>query len=62
MPGAVTEIANNGLYKQAGNGCCNPENGDVIELRAQRLEDAAHIGILQGKAELDTKKSKTHVP
>jgi hypothetical protein len=62
VPGFVTHIANDGLNDQSGDRGGDPENGDLVYIRPQRLKDPAYISVLQGKSELDPEESKTHVP
>ena len=62
MPRAVTEVADDGLHDEASERSGNPQQGNVVLRRAERLEDAGHVAALQGKAELDAEESETHVP
>jgi hypothetical protein len=51
-----------GWNDQAGHRRGDPEDGDVFYFRPQGLKDAADVGVLQRKAELDAQKTETHVP
>ena len=54
-------IADDGLDQQAGQRGGNPQRRQIIERGAERLEDTAHIRILQRKADLDAEKAKTDI-
>jgi hypothetical protein len=55
-------MADDGLNDQAGDGCGDPEDGDILNPRTERLKNTAHIGILEGEAKLNAEKPETHVP
>ena len=61
-PGAVGVVADDRLHQQAGHRRGDPEDGQVVHLRAQGLEDAAHAAVLQGEGELDAEETEAHVP
>jgi hypothetical protein len=62
VPGVVAEVADHRLHQQAGDGCGEPEYGQIVERGTERGEDAAGIGVLQREAELDAEKAEAHVP
>ena len=62
IPGAVAHVSDDRLHDQAGDRGRNPQDGQILDFRTQRLEDPADVGILQGEAKLDAEESKTHVP
>ncbi len=55
-------MADDRLDEQAGERRGDPERGQRFEFGAERLEDAAHIGILQREADLDSQKAEADVP
>src|ERR1041385_8749991 len=61
-PGAIAHRADDRLDDQSCERCCKPEYRKMIGICAELLVDAAHIAELQAPAELNTKKSETHVP
>jgi len=50
------------LHDQPGQRRGDPEDGQLIHVRSQGLEDAAHAAVLQGERELDAQEAETHVP
>src|SRR3546814_16820950 len=52
-PGAVTVMADQRLDEQPGDRPRNPEDREIVDRRAQRLEDAADIGALEREPALD---------
>jgi hypothetical protein len=61
-PGAVGQVAHHRLHQQAGQRCGDPQPRHLVHVRAQGLEDAAGIGVLQGEPELDAQEAEAHVP
>jgi len=61
-PGAIGQVAHDRLHQQSGQRRGDPQQRNRLHVRAQRLEDAADVGVLQRKAELDAKEAETHVP
>ena len=61
-PGAVREVANDGLHQQARQGCGNPEARQFVFAGSKILKDGRHESTLQGKAKLNAQETKTHVP
>ena len=61
-PGAVREVSHHRLHQQPGQWSRDPEHRDGVDRRAQGLEDAADIGVLQREAELDAEEAEAHVP
>ena len=61
-PGAVAHVADDGLHDQPGERRGKPEDRQLVDGRAERLEDAAHVRVLQREAELDAEEAETHVP
>nr|GFC71309.1 hypothetical protein [Tanacetum cinerariifolium] len=59
-PGAVGEVADDGLHEQAGGGGRYPKKSQLVFLRAHRFEDAAHVAVLQRKAKLDAQEAEAH--
>ena len=55
-------MTDNRLNDQSRHRRRNPQDRNIIDLRAKGLKNPADIGILQSKAELDAEKSKTHIP
>ncbi len=62
IPGAVRVVAHDGLHDQSGQRRGDPENRNLIDLCAERLEDATDVGVLEREAELDSQESEAHVP
>ena len=62
IPGAVGIVANDGLHDQPGQRRGDPQARDLVHLRAQGLEDAADVGVLQRESELDAEEPEAHVP
>ena len=60
-PGAVGEVADDRLNEEAGQGRRDPQHRQLVEARAQRLEDAAHVRTLQREADLDSEESEGDV-
>ena len=61
-PGAVAQIADDGLHHQPGEGRRRPEQRQAVHVRAQSLEDAAGVGVLQGEPELNAEKAEAQIP
>ena len=61
-PGAVGEVADDGLDEQACGGRGQPQERQLVLLGPHRLENAAHVAVLQGEAKLDAQKAEAHVP
>src|SRR3546814_7050111 len=59
-PGAVTVMADQRLDEQPGDRPRNPEDREIVDRRAQRLEDAADIGALEREPDLDAERSEEH--
>jgi hypothetical protein len=62
VPGIVAEVADQRLHQQAGDGGGQPQDGQLVHFRTQGGKDAAGVGVLQRKAELDAEKAEAHVP
>ena len=62
VPGAVAQMAHDGLHNEAGERRGNPEDGQFALFGAEVLVDRAHVGHLQAPAELDAHEPETHVP
>ena len=50
------------LHQQPRNRPRDPQDRQLVDRRAQCLEDAADICVLQGKTKLDPQEAKAHVP
>ena len=61
-PGAVAVMADDRLDEQPGQRCRDPQIGEVVERSAERLEDPAHVGVLQREADLDAEKAEADIP
>ena len=61
-PGPVAIMADDRLNQQAGQGRSDPQQRQIIQAFAQRLEDAAHIGVLKGEADLDAEEAEADIP
>ena len=61
-PRPVAHVPDDRLDDQAGQRRCQPEDRNLVRLRAKVLVDGAHVGHLQRPAELNSEKSETHVP
>ncbi len=61
-PGAVAEVADDRLHDQAGDRRGEPQDRQLVDRCAERLEDAAHVRVLQREAELDAQEPEAHVP
>ncbi len=55
-------MSDDGLNDQAGDGCCNPKNGNILYAGSQCLKNAAYVGILECEAKLNAQEPETHVP
>src|SRR5256885_8449841 len=55
-------MTNDRLHQQAGKWRCDPQCWEVVEARPKRLEDAAHVRVLQREADLDPEKAEGDVP
>jgi hypothetical protein len=62
VPGVVAQVADDRLHQQARDGCGEPEQRQVVRLRAEGREDAAGVGVLQREAKLDAEEAEAHVP
>src|SRR4030095_10594807 len=62
VPGAIVEVADEGLHEQAGERSGEPQHGDLVRVGAQVLLDRAHVRHLQRPAELDAQAAEGHVP
>nr|GEU28481.1 hypothetical protein [Tanacetum cinerariifolium] len=62
VPGVIAQVADHRLHQQAGNGRGQPVQRQIVGIGAQGGENAAGVGVLQGKTELDAKEAKAHVP
>src|SRR5690606_14075272 len=61
-PGSVAHMADHRLDQQPGERRRDPQAGQFLDILPERLEDAAHIGVLQRKADLDAEKAEADVP
>ena len=61
-PGAVGVVADDRLHQQSRQRRRDPQRRNGIEARAQRLENAADVRVLQREAELKPKEPEAHVP
>jgi hypothetical protein len=55
-------MADDRLDEQPRRGAGDPQDGEIVELGAQRLEDAAGIDVLQAPDDLDAEQTEAHVP
>ena len=55
-------MADDRLYEQAGQRRRDPQQRQIVQALAQRLEDAAHIRVLQREADLDAEEAEADVP
>src|SRR3546814_5589224 len=55
-------MADQRLDEQPGDRPRNPEDREIVDRRAQRLEDAADIGALEREPDLDAEKAERDVP
>jgi hypothetical protein len=55
-------MTNDRLNDHSRKGGSDPKQGKMSHIGTEGLEDAAYIGILQSEAELNTKKTESHVP
>src|SRR3546814_14359817 len=55
-------MADQRLDEQPGDRPRNPEDREIVDRRAQRLEDAADIGVLEREPDLDAEKAERDVP
>ncbi len=62
MPGAIAEVANDGLDDQASDRGGEPEEGEGGFGSAEVFVDLAHVAHLEAPTELDTKEAERHVP
>jgi hypothetical protein len=62
IPGPVTHVTNNWLHDQSGQWRRHPQDRDIVDGGAERLEDAADVRVLQREPHLDPEKAETHVP
>ena len=56
------QVADDRLDQEPGHRRRDPQDRDVLDLGAQRLEDPAHVGVLQREADLDAEEAEAHVP
>ena len=61
-PGAVAIMADHRLHQQAGQRRGDPQQGEIVEIFPQRLEDARHVGVLQREADLDAEEAEADIP
>ena len=61
-PGAVGQVAHDRLDDQPGQRGGDPQQRDLVHLRAEGLEDPADVRVLQCEAELDAQEPEAHVP
>src|SRR6187401_3227348 len=61
-PGAVAQVSDDGLDDEPGDRRRDPEQRDVFNLGTERLEDPAHVGVLEREAELNPEEPEAHVP
>jgi len=50
------------LYEQTRHWPRDPQEGEVIHIAAKRLKNAADIGILQPKRDLNSKEAERYIP
>jgi hypothetical protein len=55
-------MADDRLHQESGERRRYPKCGKIVEARPKRLEDAAHIGVLEREADLDPKEAEGDVP
>src|SRR3546814_7699748 len=55
-------MADDRLGHQPGQRRGDPQARQLLDILAQRLEDAAHIRILQREADLDAEKAEADIP
>ena len=60
-PGTVGQMPDDRLDEQAGQRRGDPQYRQVVEARSERLEDAAHVRVLEGEADLNAEKSERDV-
>ena len=61
-PGSVGEDADDGLDDQSGQRCGQPEIAQVAQVRAQRLQNARRIGVLERVSDLYAQESEAEIP
>src|SRR3546814_16665590 len=61
-PGAVAHMADDRLDEQPGQRRRDPQARQSLDILAERLEDAAHIGVLEREADLEAEKAEADVP
>ena len=61
-PGAVAHMADDRLDEEAGERRRHPQSREVIDRGAERLEDAAHVRVLEGEPDLDAEEAERDVP
>ncbi len=61
VPGAVAEIADDGLHHHPGDGGHKPEPAKMLDIGAEGQQDPGCIPVLEGETELDPEESDTHV-
>ncbi len=61
-PGAVAEMPDERLHQQPGQRRGDPHQAELVERRAERLEDAAGVGVLQRETDLDAEEAERQVP
>ena len=61
-PGPVRIMADDRLDEQPGQRGGDPQQRQIVNLDAQRLEDTAHVRILQREADLDAEEAEADVP
>jgi len=62
VPGAIAEVANDGLDDEAGDGGGEPKEGKGRFGSAEVFVDRAHVAHLEAPSELDAKEAERHVP
>ncbi len=61
-PGPVRIMADDRLDEQPGQRGGDPQQREVVDALAQRLEDATHVRVLQREADLDAEEAEADVP
>src|SRR5205085_12164697 len=61
-PGLVRQVADDRLDQQAGERRRDPQGREIVEARSQRLEDPAHVRILEREADLYAEKTEGDIP
>jgi hypothetical protein len=50
------------LDEQPGDRRRDPQQGELVDIRAERLEDAAGVDVLQAPDDLHAEQAEAHVP